>query len=215
MFQRSFKVWGPRWIRFSAQGSQQLGFWNLTSLAGPAKIACSGTIADISVPPIPAHAAVFARVAKARFCCFPGAGRLHSSSTLNFSHLPDIFALAVNEQISYAAHVAIVEQRSPHLGGEDEAGLIFWQAPQVQLVIQVQNLTLARSSVGRAQSVDRNGTCCKDKRAHRSLQCATCSKYHTFSPPSAWGWTPWEQTFLIFLSIPGVPPREMNRNMWN
>ena len=72
-------------------------------------------------------------------------------------------ALAINEQISYAAHVAVVEQRSPHLGGEDEASLIFWQAPQVQLIIQVQNLTLARSGVRRAQCVDRNGTWCKDK----------------------------------------------------
>ena len=77
---------------------------------------------------------------------------------MNFSHLPDIFALAINEQISYAAHVAVVEQRSPHLGGEDEASLIFWQASQVQLIIQVQNLTLARSGVRRAQRVDRNGT---------------------------------------------------------
>lgn len=159
-----FKVWGQHLTHFSFQGNQLLGFWNPTSLAGPAKVACSGTITDISVPPIPAHAIVFARVAKARFCCFPWAGGLHSSSTLNFSHLPDVFALAVDEQVSYAAHVAIVEQSSPHFGREDEAGLIFWQAPQVQLIIQVQNFTLARSSVGSAQCVDRNGTCCKDKR---------------------------------------------------
>ena len=214
-FQWSFKVWGPHWIRFSSQGSWLLGFWNHTSLTGPAKIACSGTIADISVPPIPAHAVVFAGVAKARFCCFSWAGGLHASSTLNFSHLPDIFALAINEQISYAAHIAVVEQRSPHLGGEDEASFIFWQASQVQLIIQVQNLTLARSGVRRAQRVDRNGTWCKDKRAHGSLQKATSSEHHPFFLPSAWGWTPWGQTFLIFLPIPGVLPREMNTNLRN
>lgn len=140
-----------------------LGFWNLTSLTGSAKITCSGTITDISVPPIPAHAVIFARVAKARFCCFPRAGRLHSSSTLNFSHLSDVLALAINEQISDAAHVAVIEQSSPYFGGEDKASLVLWQAPQVQLIIQVQNLTLPRGSVGRAQSVDRNGTCCKTR----------------------------------------------------
>ncbi|OWK10184.1 hypothetical protein Celaphus_00005617 [Cervus elaphus hippelaphus] len=42
-------------------------------------------------------------------------GGLHASGALNFSHLPDVFALAINEQISNAAHVAVVEQGSPHL----------------------------------------------------------------------------------------------------
>lgn len=166
---------------------QRFGFGNPTSLAGPAQVACSGTIADVSVPPVPAHAVVFARVAKARFRCFPGAGGLHSSGALHFSHLPDVFALAVDEQIPDAAHVAIVEQSSPHLGGEDEAGFVFWEAPQVQLIIQVQNLTLPGGSVGCAQSVDRNGTCGKDRRhtglysVHRVLH-TTLSFSH--GPPS-------------------------------
>ncbi|CAO2604551.1 hypothetical protein LEMLEM_LOCUS12130 [Lemmus lemmus] len=37
----------------------------------PAKISCSGAITDISVPAISAHAIIFARIAKARFCCLP------------------------------------------------------------------------------------------------------------------------------------------------
>jgi hypothetical protein len=82
--------------------------------------------------------------------------------------LPDVFALAINEQIPDAAHVAIVEQSSPHLSREDKASFIFWQAPKVQFIIQVQNLTLARSRVGCAQGVDRNGTCYKT-REYRGL----------------------------------------------
>lgn len=191
-----FKLGSQHLIHFSTQGSWLLGFWNPTSLAGPAKIAGSGTITDISVPPIPAHAIVFARVAKARFCCFPWAGGLYSSSTLNFSHLPDIFALAVDEQISDAAHIAIVEQGGPHLSGEDEAGFILWQAPQVQLIIQVQNLTLPRSSVGCAQRVDRNGTCWEDERTQVFKELQQVLTITSLS--SAKGWTPWGLTFFFF-----------------
>lgn len=197
---------------FHPRGVQGLGFGNPTSLAGPAQVACSGTITDVSVPPIPAHAVVFARVAKARFCCFPGAGGLHSRGALHFGHLPDVFALAVDEQVPDAAHVAIVEQSSPHLGGEDEAGFIFWEAPQVQLVIQVQNLTLPGSSVGGAQGVDGNGTCGRQE-THTSLQHAPCSTHDPF-PLS---WNSWRAQVYIFLPIPSVFVllSEINRNTWN
>lgn len=147
------------------------GSGDLTSLTGPAKVACSRTIADISIPPIPAHAIVFAWVAKARLCGLPWTRWLHPSSALDFSHLPNIFALTINEQIPYAAHIAIVEQCSPHFSGEDKAGFVFWQPSQVQLIIQVQDLTLPRSSVGGAQGIDRNGTWGTKTRAQVVTRC--------------------------------------------
>lgn len=130
----------------------------LTSLTGAAQVASPWAVAHVAVPALPARATVQAWVAQALLWRFFGAGRFDTYGSLGLSDAPDVFALAVHEQVAYAAHVTIVEQCSPYLGGKHQASAVFWQTTQVQSIIQIQDLTLTRSVIGGAYRIDRDGT---------------------------------------------------------
>lgn len=98
-----------------------------------------------------------ARVAQALFGRLLGAGGFDPRGLLDLCQASHVLALAVDEEIPDAAHVAVVEQRRPHLGGEHQAQLVLRQTPEVKVVIQVQDLALAGGRVGSAQGVDGDG----------------------------------------------------------
>lgn len=139
-------------------GYQYLSWRLLTSFAGSAEVSGTGAVAHVSVPALPAGAAVQAGVAQALFGLLLGAGRLDPHGPLRLCDAPDVFTLAVHEQVPHAAHVAVVQQSRPHLRGEDQTTPVLRQTTQIQNIVQVQNLTLSRSIVGCAHRVDRDGT---------------------------------------------------------
>lgn len=87
----------------------------LTSLTGASQVAGAGAVTDVAVPALPAVAVVLAGVGQALLGRLPGAGGLDTHRPLGLSQPPDVFALAVNKQVSDAAHVAVVQQSRPYL----------------------------------------------------------------------------------------------------
>lgn len=97
------------------------------------------------------------RVAQALFRGLLGARGLHPGGLLDLGQASDVLTLSVDEQIPDAAHVAVVEQRGPHLGGENQPHLVLRQTSEVEVVIQVQDLAFAGGRVGSAEGVDGDG----------------------------------------------------------
>lgn len=114
----------------------------LTSVAGARPEARAGAIADEAVPALLAHAAVLAGIALALLARLLVARGLDAGAVLRLSDLSDVLAAAVDEEVTHAADVAIVEHGGPQLGGQDEVGTVGGQTPQVHVPLQVQNLTL-------------------------------------------------------------------------
>lgn len=90
-------------------------FATLTSLTGASQVACPRAVTDVAVPALPADSVVLAGVGQALFGRLSGARGLHTHCPLGLSQPPDVFALAVNKQVSDAAHVTVVQQSRPHL----------------------------------------------------------------------------------------------------
>lgn len=99
-----------------------------------------------------------ARVAQTLFGRLLRTGGLDPGSLLDLGQASDILTLSVNEKIPNAAHIPIVEKGCPHLSGENQPHFVFWKTPEVEIVIQVQDLTFTRGCVGSTESVDRDGT---------------------------------------------------------
>lgn len=129
-----------------------------TSLARTSQKPRSGAVAYISIPSLSADAVVLTRVAQALLGCFLGAGRLHPHCLLDLGHAPNIFALAVDEEVAYAAHEAIIQQRRPYLGGKHQTCSFLRKTTEVQVIVQVEDLALTRGLVGRADRVHRYRT---------------------------------------------------------
>lgn len=126
-----------------------------TSLARTSQKAGSGTVAYVSVPPLPADAVVLTGVAQALLGRFLGAGRLHPDCLLDLRHAANVFALAIDEEVAYAAHEAVIEQRCPHLGGKHQSRSVLGKTPKVKVIVQVQDLALTRGLVGCSDRVYR------------------------------------------------------------
>lgn len=133
-------------------------YQKLTSLARTSQKSGSGTVTYISIPSLSADAVVLTGVAQALLGCFLGAGSLHPQCLLDLCHATNVFALAVDEEVTYAAHEAIIQQRRPHLGGKHQACSVLGKTPKVQVIIQVEDLTLTGGLVGRADRVYRYRT---------------------------------------------------------
>lgn len=87
----------------------------LTSLTGASQVAGARTVTHVAVPALPADAVVLAGVGQALLGRLPGAGGFDAHRPLGLSQPPNVFALAINKQVSDAAHVAIVQQCCPYL----------------------------------------------------------------------------------------------------
>lgn len=135
-----------------------------TSFTRAAEVSGTRAVAHVAVPALPADAVVLARVAQALFGRLLGAGGLNPRGLLDLRQASHVLALTVDEEIADAAHVAVVEQRRPHLRGEHQAHLVLRQTPEVKVVVQVQDLALAGGRVGSAEGVDGDGACEKKKK---------------------------------------------------
>lgn len=98
----------------------------LTPFTGPSPVASARAVADEAVPAVLAHRVVLAGVAIALLGAHPRTGGLDARSVLHLRQLPNVLAAPVNEQVTDAAHVAIVEHGSPEFSGEDEASTVLW-----------------------------------------------------------------------------------------
>lgn len=87
----------------------------LTSLTGAAQVPGARAVTHVAVPALPADAVVLAGVGQALLGRLPRAGGFDADCSLSLSESPNVFALAVNKQVSDAAHVAVVQQSRPYL----------------------------------------------------------------------------------------------------
>lgn len=121
-----------------------------TSFARAPQVAGPRAVAHIAVPAFSAHAVVLTGVAQTLFGRLLGARGLDPSCLLDLGETADVLTLPINEQVPDAAHIAVVEQCRPHLGGEHQPQLVLRQTSKVKVVIQVQDLTFSRGSVSSA-----------------------------------------------------------------
>lgn len=128
-----------------------------TSFTRASEVSGPGAVAHVAVPSLSADPVVLTRVAQALFRGLLGARGLDPGGLLDLGQASDVLTLPVDEQIPDAAHVAVVEQRGPHLGGEHQPHLVLRQTSEVEVVIQVQDLAFAGGRVGSAEGVDGDG----------------------------------------------------------
>lgn len=91
-----------------------------TYLAVAAQVSGPCAVTYITVPALLAESSVSTRGAAAPLLELPGAEAADPRSALDLGQAADIAALSVDKKVTHAAHVTIVEQRRPDLGGEDE-----------------------------------------------------------------------------------------------
>lgn len=123
-----------------------------------AQVSRARAVANVAVPALLAQPPIATGGAAAALLQLPGAEAAHAYGTLDLSQAADIPALAVDEEVAHAAHVAVVEQRRPNLRRQDEVGLQLGQAAQVHVAVQVQDLAALGGTEGHAATVDRDGT---------------------------------------------------------
>lgn len=109
----------------------------LTDLTISAQVTCAGAVAYVAVPALFAQPPVATGGAAAALLQLPGAEAAHANSALDLGQAPDVPALAIDEEVAHAAHVAIVEKRSPDLWWQDEVGFQLRQTAQEHVAVQV------------------------------------------------------------------------------
>lgn len=112
-----------------------------TSLTGAWPVASACAVTDESVPAFLADASVFARITLALLPLLLVAWGFDSSTILSLSNLTNVFASTINEKVTDAANIAIVEHCSPELSGQNEVGAVGGKPTQVHVPLQVQNFT--------------------------------------------------------------------------
>lgn len=128
----------------------------LTYLTVGAQVAGPGTVTDVAVPALFAQSSVATGGAATPLLQFAGAEAANTKGALDLSQAADIAALAVDEEVTHTAHVAVVEQCGPNLRRQDEVRLGLGQAAQEHIAVQVQDLTALRGAEGHAAAVDRD-----------------------------------------------------------
>lgn len=105
----------------------------LTPLTCSSPVSCPSAVTDKAVPAILTDGIVLARVAVTLLGVDSDAGRFDASSVLLLCQLPDVLAPPINEKVSDAAHVAIVQHGCPEFSREDETRSVFWQSSKVHI----------------------------------------------------------------------------------
>lgn len=95
----------------------------LTYLAVGPQVSGAGAITYVSVPALFAETCVATRGAATPLLQFTCAETADTKRTLDLSQTAHIAALAVNEEVTDAANVAIVKQCCPNLWRQDEVRL--------------------------------------------------------------------------------------------
>lgn len=94
---------------------------SLTDLTVAAQVSGAGAVADVAVPALLALSSVGTGGAAAPLLKLPRAEAADARRALDLGKAPHVSALPVDEEVAHAAHVAVVEQRGPDLGREDQA----------------------------------------------------------------------------------------------
>lgn len=92
-----------------------------TDLAVAAQVPGAGAVAYVAVPALLALSSVGAGGAAAPLLELPRAEAADARRALDLGQTAHVSTLAVDEEVADAAHVAVVEQRGPDLGRQDQA----------------------------------------------------------------------------------------------
>lgn len=122
----------------------------------------AGAVADVAVPALLALSSVGAGGAAAPLLELARAEAADARRALDLSQTPHISTLAVDEEVADAAHVAVVEQRGPDLGRQDQALTALRQTAQIHVTVQVQDLAALVRAEGNGAAVDGDGACRED-----------------------------------------------------
>lgn len=87
-----------------------------TSFTGARPVASAGTVTDESVPAFLTDTSILAGVAFTLFARLLGTRRFDASAILCLSDLTYVLTSAVNEKVTDAADIAVVEHGRPELG---------------------------------------------------------------------------------------------------
>lgn len=105
----------------------------LTSLTCSAPVASASAVTNEAVPAVLADCIILTGIAVTLLGAEAGAGALDSCSILCLCQLPDVLASSINEQVSDAANVAIVQHSCPELCGKDETCPVLRQPTEVHV----------------------------------------------------------------------------------
>lgn len=95
----------------------------LTYLTVGTQVSGADAITYVAVPALFAQTCVATGGAAAPLLQLTRAEAADTERALDLSQAADIAALAINEEVANAAHVAVVKQRRPHLWRQDEVRL--------------------------------------------------------------------------------------------
>ncbi|CAG5929507.1 unnamed protein product [Menidia menidia] len=126
----------------------------LTYLAVGAQVTGTSAIAYVPIPSLFAHSGIATGSAAASLLQLAGAEAADTQRALNLCQAADISALAVDEEVTDAAHVAVVKERRPNLGRQDEfpAGLLLFGTLRVAVAEEQQAAGLCSAEVKRDRS---------------------------------------------------------------
>lgn len=114
----------------------------------------AGAVTYVAVPTFFAQTGIATGGAATPLLQFTGAETAHTKRTLDLGQAADVAALAIDEEVADAAHVAVVKQRRPNLRRQDEVCLQLGQPAQVHIAVQIQDFTALWGAEGHAAAVD-------------------------------------------------------------
>lgn len=131
---------------------------SLTSLADPTQKASPDAITDEPVPALSTDAPITTGGRCTLLQGLPRAERCNAHSSLCLSQAPEISTPSIYEEVSHAAHVASPESSCPHLRRQWQVhSAPLRETAQVQLTLQVQDLTLSCGQEWCTAAVHRDG----------------------------------------------------------
>lgn len=113
----------------------------LTDFTVGPEVAGPGAVAHVSVPALLAEASVGTGAAAASLLQLPGAETAHARCALDLGQAPHVPALAIDEEVADASHIAVAEQGRPHLRRQHHVVPRLRQPPQVHVSVQIQEVT--------------------------------------------------------------------------
>lgn len=126
----------------------------LTELTVDAQVSGAGAVTNVTVPPLLAEPPIATGCAAAPLLQFSRAEAANAERALDLGQAANVPTFSVDEEVADTAHVAVVQQRRPHLWRQDESRLGLGQTSQVHVTVQVQDLTALRGAEGHAAAVD-------------------------------------------------------------
>lgn len=127
-----------------------------TYLTVGAEVAGSSAVTDVPVPALFAETSITTGGAAAPLLQLPGAEAADTHGALDLSQTADVTALAVDEEVTDTADVAVVKERRPDFWGQNELRLGLRQPAQVHVTVQVQDFTALWRAEGHAAAVHRD-----------------------------------------------------------